>query len=79
MNWLYFIIIGAIAGWISGKIMKGSGFGLLGNIAVGIIGAIIGGKVFSILGISVNSPLLGPIITAVAGAVILLALAKMFK
>lgn len=71
MNFLWFIIIGALAGWIAGKIMKGRGFGILGNIIVGIIGGIIGGWVFGFLGISVGG-IFGALLTAVAGAVILL-------
>ena len=50
-----FLVIGAIAGWLAGTLMKGGGFGLLGNIVVGIIGAVIGGFVFGLLGISVGA------------------------
>ena len=53
MGLIIFLCIGALAGWIAGRLMKGSGFGLLGNMAVGIIGAVIGGWTFSQLGISV--------------------------
>ncbi len=66
-----FLAIGALAGWLAGTLMKGRGFGLLGNIVVGIIGAVVGGFVFSLLGISAGG-LMGSIITATAGAVILL-------
>jgi len=51
------IIIGAIAGWLAGKFMKGAGFGLLGNIIVGIVGGIVGGFVFGALGISMGNAL----------------------
>ena len=47
-----FLAIGAVAGWLAGRIMKGHGFGLIGNIVVGIIGSLIGGFVFALLGIS---------------------------
>jgi len=47
-----FLAIGAIAGWLAGNLMKGDGFGLLGNIVVGVIGAVVGGWVFGLLGIS---------------------------
>ena len=47
MNFIMFLIIGAIAGWLAGTIMKGRGFGLLGNMVVGIVGAFIGGFLFS--------------------------------
>ena len=50
MGWLWWIIIGAIAGWLAGKLMRGGGFGLLVNILVGIAGAIIGGWVFGQIG-----------------------------
>lgn len=73
-----FLIIGAIAGWLGGLIMKGSGFGLLGNIIVGIVGAVIGGALFGMLGISASG-LLGSIITATAGAVVLLFIASLIR
>ena len=75
---LVFLAIGAIAGWLAGTIMKGRGFGLLGNIIVGIVGALIGGFVFGLLGIIANS-LIGSIVTAVAGAIILLYLVDIIK
>ncbi len=75
---IIFLVLGALAGWIAGLIMKGGGFGIIVNIIVGIIGAVIGGWVFSLLGISTDS-LIGSIITAVVGAVILLAVIGLFK
>ena len=75
---LVFLIIGAIAGWLGGLIMKGSGFGLLGNIIVGIVGAVIGGALFGMLGISASG-LFGSIITATAGAVVLLFIASLIR
>ena len=73
-----FLIIGAIAGWLAGILMKGGGFGLLGNIVVGIIGAVIGGWVFGLLGISAGG-FIGSIVTATAGAAILLYFVGMIK
>jgi uncharacterized membrane protein YeaQ/YmgE (transglycosylase-associated protein family) len=73
-----FLAIGAVAGWLGGLIMKGSGFGLLGNILVGIVGAVIGGALFGMLGISASG-LLGSIITATAGAVVLLFVASLVR
>ena len=64
-----FLVIGAVAGWLAGQIIKGGGFGLVGNIIVGIIGAIIGGVLFNFLGIATFG-LLGSIISATVGAVI---------
>jgi uncharacterized membrane protein YeaQ/YmgE (transglycosylase-associated protein family) len=59
---IIFLAIGAVAGWLAGILMKGGGFGLLGNIIVGIIGAVVGGFVFGLLGISASG-LLGSIIS----------------
>lgn len=75
---IMFLIIGAVAGWLGSTIMKGGGFGLLGNIVVGIVGAVIGGYVFGALGLSADG-LIGSIITATVGAVILLFLVKLVK
>ena len=67
---IVWLLIGAIAGWLAGQIMKGGGFGLVGNIVVGIIGSLIGG--FLLGGFFSSLGLLGSVITAVIGAVILL-------
>jgi len=72
MNWLWFLLIGAIAGWLAGLLAQGRGFGLLGNIVVGVIGALVGCFVFSLLGIQSISTM-GSLVTATVGAVILLA------
>ena len=66
MTFIYFIIIGAIAGWLAGKIMKGGGFGLLMNMVLGIIGGVVGGWVFGLFGLSTDGGLIGSLITAVA-------------
>jgi len=68
---LIFIVIGAAAGWMAGILMKGGGFGLLGNIIVGVVGAIAGGLLFSLLGV------IGSIVTAIVGAAALLLLVWM--
>lgn len=75
---LIFLAIGAVAGWLAGNIMKGGGFGLLGNILVGVIGAFIGGWVFGLLGIAING-LIGSLVTAVAGAALLLFVVGLVK
>ena len=75
---IIFLIIGAIAGWLAGVIMKGGGFGMIGNIVVGIIGGVVGGFVFGLLGISAGG-LIGSTITATAGAVILLFIVSLIK
>jgi uncharacterized membrane protein YeaQ/YmgE (transglycosylase-associated protein family) len=68
---LIFIVIGAAASWVAGILMKGGGFGLLGNIIVGVVGAIAGGLLFSLLGV------IGSIVTAIVGAAALLLLVWM--
>jgi uncharacterized membrane protein YeaQ/YmgE (transglycosylase-associated protein family) len=76
---LWFLIIGAIAGWLAGQFMKGSGFGLLGDIVVGVIGAFLGGWLFGKLGIWPGGGLLGSLIVAFVGAVILLFLVRLIR
>jgi uncharacterized membrane protein YeaQ/YmgE (transglycosylase-associated protein family) len=76
---LVFLIIGAIAGWLAGQIVKGYGFGLLGNIVVGIVGAFIAGLIFPRLGISFGSGIIDSIIWATLGAVILLFLIRLVR
>jgi uncharacterized membrane protein YeaQ/YmgE (transglycosylase-associated protein family) len=66
------LIVGAVAGWLAGVIMKGFGFGLIGNIVVGIVGAFIASWLFPYLGISLGGGIVGAIIAATIGAVILL-------
>ncbi len=78
MNFLYFIIIGAIAGWLAGLIMKGGGFGFLINVLLGIIGGFVGGWLFGVLGINVGGNF-GPFITSVVGAIVVLFIAGLFK
>jgi len=75
---LIFLAIGAVAGWLAGLLMRGGGFGLLGNIVVGIIGAFIGGWLFGLIGIAAGG-LIGSIVTATAGAVVLLFVVGVLK
>jgi uncharacterized membrane protein YeaQ/YmgE (transglycosylase-associated protein family) len=75
---LIFLAIGAVAGWLGSTIMKGGGFGLIGNIVVGIVGAMIGGFVFNLMGIAAGG-LIGSIITATVGAIILLFIVGLIK
>jgi uncharacterized membrane protein YeaQ/YmgE (transglycosylase-associated protein family) len=69
--WLWWIIVGLIAGWATGKIMKGTGYGPLMDIVLGIVGAIIGGWIMSTLGIGAGGGMIWTIIVAIIGAVIL--------
>jgi uncharacterized membrane protein YeaQ/YmgE (transglycosylase-associated protein family) len=78
MGLLWFVIIGAIAGWLAGQFMKGSGFGLLGDIIVGIIGAFLGGYLFRATGVELGGGLVGSLIVAFVGAVLLLFIVRLF-
>ncbi|MGH9864872.1 MAG: GlsB/YeaQ/YmgE family stress response membrane protein [Candidatus Acidiferrales bacterium] len=77
MRLLWWVIVGLIAGWITGKIMKGGGYGALMDIVIGIAGAIVGGWVMSLLGFSSSGGLIYTIIVAIGGAVVLTALFRM--
>jgi uncharacterized membrane protein YeaQ/YmgE (transglycosylase-associated protein family) len=70
-QWIWFILIGLAAGFLAGAVVKGHGFGILGNIIVGIIGAVLGGFIFSLLGVAATNTL-GKLISAFVGAVVLL-------
>jgi uncharacterized membrane protein YeaQ/YmgE (transglycosylase-associated protein family) len=72
MEFVWFALIGVCAGWLAGQVLKGSDFGLLGNLVIGVLGAILGGWLFGVLGISAERSLLGALITAFVGAVVLL-------
>lgn len=66
------VVIGAVAGWLAGLLVKGGGFGLLFDIVIGIVGASIGGWLSSVLGISLGNGWIGSIVTASIGAIVLL-------
>jgi len=76
---LAWLLIGAVAGWLAGVIVKGYGFGLLGNIVIGILGAFVGGWLFGSLGISSGSGILGSVIGATVGAVVLLFVIRLLR
>lgn len=75
---IWFLLVGLIAGWLAGKIMKGSGYGLVGDLVIGMLGAIVGGWVFGLLGIAAWG-FVGSIIVALAGALILLYVIRLVK
>lgn len=79
MGLLWFLVIGALAGFLAGKMMRGGGFGLVGNLVVGIVGAVLGGFLFGVLGISAGGGLIGSLITSTVGAVALLFLVGLLK
>jgi uncharacterized membrane protein YeaQ/YmgE (transglycosylase-associated protein family) len=70
MNIVWFLLVGLVAGWLAGKITKGSGFGVLGDIVIGVIGAFVGGFLFGLVGISAGGTV-GSIIVATIGAIVL--------
>jgi uncharacterized membrane protein YeaQ/YmgE (transglycosylase-associated protein family) len=79
MEFIWFILIGLVAGWLAGQLVKGGGFGVVGDIVVGVIGALLGGFLFSSLGVSLGGGLLGSIIVATIGAVLLIFILRLIK
>ena len=76
---VFLVIIGLVAGWLAGLIYKGSGFGLLGNLVVGVIGSFLGKFLFRAIGISISRGLIGELIPALAGALVLLFVIHLIK
>lgn len=73
------LVVGGVAGWLAGQIVKGYGYGLLGNIAIGIVGAFVAGFLLPRIGLVLGSGVIGAIIHATIGAVILLLLIRLIK
>jgi len=78
MQYVWFLLIGLAAGWLAGQLMKGGGFGIVGNMVIGCIGALVGGFLFSLVGLAAYG-LIGALITATVGAVVLLFLLRLVK
>lgn len=78
MYFIWFLIIGLLAGWLAGHVMRGRGFGLLGDLVVGVIGAWLGGAILHAFGLY-SVGFIGSLATALVGAVILLALIRAIK
>jgi uncharacterized membrane protein YeaQ/YmgE (transglycosylase-associated protein family) len=76
---LWWIVVGLIAGWLAGKVMRGGGYGVLVDIVLGILGAIVGGWLFGALHIFIGYGLIGSILVAFAGAVILVWITRLLK
>ena len=76
---IWFLVVGLIAGWLAGVLVKGGGFGILGDIVVGILGAVIGGFLFGAVGVWPGGGLLGSILVATIGAVVLIFLLRLIK
>lgn len=79
MNFLWFLIVGIIAGWLAGVLVKGGGFGLVGDLVVGVIGAFLGGFLFNLLGVYSSGGLIGSIVVSTVGAVVLLIIVRAIK
>ena len=78
MNLIWFLLVGLIAGWLAGQVMRGGGYGIVGDMIVGVIGALLGGWLFGKLGIAAGG-LIGAIVTAFVGAVILILLLRLIR
>jgi uncharacterized membrane protein YeaQ/YmgE (transglycosylase-associated protein family) len=76
---IYSILVGLIAGWLAGQVMKGGGYGVLIDIVLGLLGGIIGGWVFGALGVWPAGGIVGSIVVSFVGAVLLVGLTRMLK
>jgi uncharacterized membrane protein YeaQ/YmgE (transglycosylase-associated protein family) len=76
---IVWLIVGAVAGWLAGQVVKGGGFGLVGDIVVGIIGAVVGGWLLPRLGIIIGGGIIAAIINAAIGAIIVLLVLRLVK
>ena len=79
MEFIWFILIGLVAGWLAGKVMGSGGYGVIGDIIVGVIGALLGGFIFGALGISAGGGLIGSLVVATIGAIILVYVIRLIK
>jgi uncharacterized membrane protein YeaQ/YmgE (transglycosylase-associated protein family) len=79
MGFITWIVVGLIAGWLAGQVMKGGGYGVLVDIILGILGGVVGGWVFGLLGIWPGGGMIGSIIVAFVGAVILVGITRLLK
>jgi uncharacterized membrane protein YeaQ/YmgE (transglycosylase-associated protein family) len=79
MEFIWFILIGLVAGWLAGQLMKSGGFGVIGDIVVGVVGALVGGFLFRSFGVSLGGGLLGAIIVATIGAIVLIFVLRLIK
>ena len=73
------LLVGLVAGWLAGKLINGTGFGIIGDLIIGIIGAFIGNWLLGVLGIFIGMGIIGAIISATIGAIALLIVIKMIK
>ncbi len=76
---IYSILVGLIAGWLAGQVMKGGGYGVLMDIVLGLLGGVVGGWVFGALGIGPAGGIVGSVVVSFVGAVVLVALSRMLR
>jgi len=79
MSLLWFLVVGLVAGWLAGVLVKGGGFGIVGDLVVGVIGAVLGGWLFSAAGVSSGGGLVGSLVVATIGAIVLLFAVRLIK
>jgi len=79
MGFLAWIVVGLIAGWLAGQVMKGGGYGMVADIILGLVGGLLGGWIFGKLGISAGNGMIGSIFVAFVGAVILVGITRLLK
>ena len=79
MELLYFLLIGLIVGWLAGLLVKGGGFGIVGDMVMGVLGAFLGGFLVRSLGLSAGGGMLGAIIVATIGAMVLILLLRLIR
>ena len=78
MGFIWYSIIGIVAGFLAGKVMRGGGFGLIINLLLGILGGVLGGWVFALFGLAASG-LIGSLITSTVGAILVLWIASLFS
>jgi uncharacterized membrane protein YeaQ/YmgE (transglycosylase-associated protein family) len=76
---IFWLIIGGVAGWLAGTLVRGGGFGLIADIVIGVIGAVVGGWLAGVLGIAIGGGILASLLTATAGAVVLLLILRVIR
>jgi len=79
MDIIWFLLIGLLAGWVAGQVMKGGSFGLAGDLILGVIGSFVGAFLFGVLGLGSNGAPLGRLIIATVGAMVFITLLRLFK
>ena len=77
MGWIAWAVVGIVAGWLAGMVMKGGGYGLIGDLIIGLIGSLLGGYLFNLLGAGIGGGMIGSSIVAFIGACVLIFIVRM--